>query len=1569
MTTTPRVTIEDLALDSAPNGAFELLAHRTSDGREVRITLASALALVNIMTGGTGWTIAANAPANPTLGQGWFDSANGEFRIWTGALWELIGPLPLDGFSDAEARRLANLALTRIMDEATARTSGDMLTYTTVSTEAALNAALTAQETSAEALEIEFTADVTSGSDTYVDGQVVHLAPMSRAIERKFIIPRDTGPSGPTVDRDARTAIKTLNAYLADPLDTTPYRIYQADHQPGILAVGDLDGDYLLVLKNPRAMISGAAIGNEDRIDELRVFITNGGISQRVHAVDPWTYPLGSPPVVIPFNISDAEELSVAASITGNEVEFRIAPYSSNGAVGTALNYSMPISPAFQAPVGGGGGGGGDVTAQQLAAERTARQDADATLGSQIDAVSAKADANETTLENMPVFANYTLNPPGMDGIINLPDLIVLNLTTKTVDKTITRIAASIAGTPMADVRQNLNPTPPATDPAAPFNDTHYQQSGGIVNLTPRNAQDRNNLIGAIAIRQDDGFIEGQIDYTFSDGTSATDYFQFLIDTPALSPDIRSIGARLTLSAAGELSADAQGGGGGSARAFGTAAGQINPAAEGNSPARWAINKVLTAAQQAVVNGVAFTTALRDKLTALPTRAALTAELNAITAASNFLVDDPTSPIAPTDANADKILVRGGRLYENILHSATDPIVNYRDFVEADWRTAVGDAAAEWGGVVQVVSPANQHPANYGLYSIPGAHFLRRFGSAFPASYSEFTPQNWRGPADSKDRADEQVTGIGDIVYYGGQVRVVIAPYTAGTTRHRTWEPIESVPSEASVTFDKLADVLLASREQVESGEADRLATAAIIKAYVEAFVPDLRGKFDTASTPVAGDRWFFTDENQTDDPVRYVTHRNLHRIFATAEDWSSIPQGTAIGVGMVVYHNGSWWGAIVAHNRTGTGPDGDATNWLRLGGASAPTATTTRQGTVELATQAEMDAGTANRVPDALVALASINKRIINGFATAAGGTILRLRRADGLNNVDIPINRIVTDGTILDAIQPTRTEADRGKVVTVASTSEDLLSLSAPETTALEPNSVTAAQARANTDAHKKEWRDRIEAMRSPAIRNSTFDTTITAADIDRTVQFSGAVARRFTLPDIDGTNVAIGATVHIVNDGQAALTLDGSSTDLIEGVQQYVLLPHEAVTLQAINSTNWVIISDAFLGSTVEWNDIPMGAPIRIGQIVTHAGTSWGAIVAHNRTGTGPDGDATNWQRLGNLDQAGTLGLLSGAITPTQMNADAASEKAAFRALFNSNNIGVGTAFPAATATNPGDVHIFPGAVASGLSWRDRDGTTALTSAQAGDVGIYVGGRFWQRIGNISDPLVHLPQLRAQTITSAAAITWNVASGATGLLTLGVNATLRVTGGASGDTAQLVVTQDGTGSRTLALHSSVVRFSGVAAPVLKTDANAVDVLLFLNIGGTWNFLGLVGAVAAAPAGKDLVLVGSENVDVTTARRLVATNIDIPSSAMWGAVRIVGEDVPVLAWISLADLRAKTPASNTNNATTSNAVGLEVARYTGSGVGRVLLLLGRTSANKLLVSTNSTSDDPMPLELYRFE
>ena len=134
------------------------------------------------------------------------------------------------------------------------------------------------------------------------------------------------------IEAELGRGLKSRTYYLGDDQDTTPYRIYQADGSPGIAEVADLDGDYVLVLKNPSAMISGAIVGNENRIDELRIFITNGGIAQRVHSVDPYTY--SSAIQVIPFNISDAEESSVVASITQGYVEFRIAPFLQNGAVG-----------------------------------------------------------------------------------------------------------------------------------------------------------------------------------------------------------------------------------------------------------------------------------------------------------------------------------------------------------------------------------------------------------------------------------------------------------------------------------------------------------------------------------------------------------------------------------------------------------------------------------------------------------------------------------------------------------------------------------------------------------------------------------------------------------------------------------------------------------------------------------------------------------------------------------------------------------------------------------------------------------------------------------------------------------------------------------------------------------------------------------------------------------------------------------------------------------------------------------------------------------------------------------
>ena len=61
-------------------------------------------------------------------------------------------------------------------------------------------------------------------------------------------------------------------------------------------------------------------------------------------------------------------------------------------------------------------------------------------------------------------------------------------------------------------------------------------------------------------------------------------------------------------------------------------------------------------------------------------------------------------------------------------------------------------------------------------------------------------------------------------------------------------------------------------------------------------------------------------------------------------------------------------------------------------------------------------------------------------------------------------------------------------------------------------------------------------------------------------------------------------------------------------------------------------------------------------------------------------------------------------------------------------------VGSAFAGSPAT--GDLHLFPEAVASGLTWVDTDGSSALTAAAAGDFARYNGTQ-WVRQGSLRGP----------------------------------------------------------------------------------------------------------------------------------------------------------------------------------------------------------------------------------------
>lgn len=88
---------------------------------------------------------------------------------------------------------------------------------------------------------------------------------------------------------------------------------------------------------------------------------------------------------------------------------------------------------------------------------------------------------------------------------------------------------------------------------------------------------------------------------------------------------------------------------------------------------------------------------------------------------------------------------------------------------------------------------------------------------------------------------------------------------------------------------------------------------------------------------------------------------------------------------------------------------------------------------------------------------------------------------------------------------------------------------------------------------------------------------------------------------------------------------------------------------------------------------------------------------------------------------------------------------------------------------------------------------------------------------------------------TLTDAATIATNMNLGNNFAVTLGGNRTLgNPTNITAGQAGQIVVTQDATGSRTLA-YASDWKFAGGSAPTLSTAANAVDILSYYVVSST--------------------------------------------------------------------------------------------------------------------------------------
>ena len=150
-----------------------------------------------------------------------------------------------------------------------------------------------------------------------------------------------------------------------------------------------------------------------------------------------------------------------------------------------------------------------------------------------------------------------------------------------------------------------------------------------------------------------------------------------------------------------------------------------------------------------------------------------------------LITENPDRPIVPNAANADKVLYRGKRLYKNIHQFATDPTTTYRNFATSDLPNGY-----TWGGAVQVSpSPATQ-ANNTIIYSIPGGHFERKVTLGGRAYWGGYNPANWIGAYADESQADQHVSAVGDVVFYGGNVRVVTA-HRPGTPDAFKWEPME----------------------------------------------------------------------------------------------------------------------------------------------------------------------------------------------------------------------------------------------------------------------------------------------------------------------------------------------------------------------------------------------------------------------------------------------------------------------------------------------------------------------------------------------------------------------------------------------------------------------------------------------------------------------------------------------------------------------------------------------------------------------------------------------------------
>ena len=306
----------------------------------------------------------------------------------------------------------------------------------------------------------------------------------------------------------------------------------------------------------------------------------------------------------------------------------------------------------------------------------------------------------------------------------------------------------------------------------------------------------------------------------------------------------------------------------------------------------------------------------------------------------------------------------------------------------------------------------------------------------------------------------------------------------------------------------------------------------------------------------------------------------------------------------------------------------------------------------------------------------------------------------------------------------------------------------------------------------------------------------------------------------PSFTGT-VALGQNATLSFEGSSDNSFETTLTVTDPTADRTITLPNVTGTVVTTGDTGSVT-STMILDGTIANADISASAEIAVSKLANGS-----ARQLLQTASNGSDVEFTS-----NVDIPGTLDVTGNAVFDGSVGIGIAAPDYDFQ-LAKSN------ATLAINASNQSASSI------STLLFRNKDsaGNTGnvgslagLTTADGGNGALIFktasGGSQSERLRIASNGVITVKNSAVgeiDTLTSASTITPDFAASNNFKVTLGTNATLaspsNITAGQSG---VIVVTQDGTGSRTLA-YNSIYKFAGGTAPTLTTTASAVDVLAY--------------------------------------------------------------------------------------------------------------------------------------------